>query len=150
MCKPALVGALLVPWRQGLVYEETAYNGNPTPCALLNNGASFLWSSRLTPRAFSAAGLCNPILSGCLLTAVFCQKFKFHLQFSSVQSLSRVRFFATPWIAARQASLSITNSRSLLKLMPIELVMPSSHLILCRPLVLLPAIPPSIRVSSNE
>ena len=60
------------------------------------------------------------------------------VQFSSVQSLSRVRVFATPWIAAGQASLSITNSRSLLKLMPIESVMPSSHLILCRPLLLLP------------
>ena len=71
-------------------------------------------------------------------------------QFSSVQSLSRVRLFATPWIAARQASLSITNSWSLLKLMPIESVMPSSHLILCRPLLLLPPIPPSIRAFSNE
>ena len=72
------------------------------------------------------------------------------VQVSSVQSLSRVRLFATPWIAARQASLSITNSRSLLKLTPIESVMPSSHLILCRPLLLLPPIPPSIRVFSNE
>ena len=72
------------------------------------------------------------------------------LQFSSVQSLSCVRLFATPWIAARQASLSITNSRSLLKLMPIESVMPSSHPILCCPLLLLPPIPPSIRVFSNE
>ena len=67
-------------------------------------------------------------------------------QFSSVQSLSRVRFFATPWIAACQASLSITNSQSSLKLMSIESVMPSSQLILCRPLLLLPPIPPSIRV----
>ena len=65
---------------------------------------------------------------------------------SSVQSLSRVWLFVTPWITARQASLSITNSRSLLKLMSIESVMPSSHLILCRPLLLLPPIPPSIRV----
>ena len=72
------------------------------------------------------------------------------VQFSSVQSLSRVRLFATPWIAARQASLSITNSRSSLKLTSIESVMPSSHLILCRPLLLLPPIPPSIRVFSNE
>ena len=67
---------------------------------------------------------------------------------SSVQSLSRVRLFVTPWIAARQASLS--NSRTLFKLMSIELVMPSSHLILCRPLLLLLPIPPSIRVFSNE
>ena len=64
--------------------------------------------------------------------------------FSSVQSLSRVQFFVTPWIAAHQASLSITNSRSSLRLTSIELVMPSSHLILCRPLLLLPPIPPSI------
>ena len=69
---------------------------------------------------------------------------------SSVQSFSRVWLFETPWIAARQASLSITNSRSLLKLMPIESVMPSNHLIFCRPLLLLPPIPPSIRVFSNE
>ena len=74
----------------------------------------------------------------------------FRLQFSSVQLLSRVWLFATPWIAACQASLSITNSRSSLKLMSIELVMPSSHLILCRPLLLLPPIPPSSRVFSNE
>ena len=68
----------------------------------------------------------------------------------SVQFLSRVRLFATPWITACQASLSITNSQSLLKLMPIESVMPSSHLILYRPLLLLPPIPSSIRVFSNE
>ena len=71
-------------------------------------------------------------------------------QFSSVQSLSRVRLFATPWIAACQASLSITNSQSSLRLMSIESVMPSSHLILCGPLLLLPPIPPSIRVFFNE
>ena len=72
------------------------------------------------------------------------------VQFSSVQSLSRVRLFVTPLIAARQASLSVSNSRSLLKLMPIVSVMPSSHLILCHPLFLLLPIPPSIRVFSNE
>ena len=71
-------------------------------------------------------------------------------EFSSVQSLSCVRLFATPWIAARQASLSFTNSRSSLKLMSIKSVMPTSHLILCRPLILLPPILPSIRVFSNE
>ena len=72
------------------------------------------------------------------------------MTYNSVQLLSCVRLFVTPWIAACQASLSITNSRSLLKLMPIELVMPSSQLILCCPLLLLPPIPPSIRVFSNE
>ena len=77
-------------------------------------------------------------------------KFSIHLWFRSDQSLSRVRLFATPWIAAHQASLSITNSRSSLTLTSIESVMPSSHLILCCPLLLLPPIPPSIRVFSNE
>ena len=72
------------------------------------------------------------------------------IQFSSVQSLSRVQLFVTPWITARQASLSITNSWSSLRLTSIESVMPSSHLIFCRPLFLLPPIPPSIRVFSNE
>ena len=67
-----------------------------------------------------------------------------------VQSLSRVRLFVTPWTAAHQASLSITNSWSLLKLMSVKSVMPSSHLILCRPLLLLPSVSPSIRVFSNE
>ena len=69
---------------------------------------------------------------------------------SSVQSLSRVQLFATPWIAACQASVSITNSWSLPKLMSIESVMPSSHLIFCHPLLLLPSIFASIRVFSNE
>ena len=72
------------------------------------------------------------------------------VQLSSVQSLSHVRLFATPWITARQASLSITNSQSLPKLMSIESMMPSNHLILCHCLLLLPPIPPSIRVFSNE
>ena len=88
----------------------------------------------------------------CFLTT-FIQFLLLHtlpFQFSSVQSLSRVRLFATPWIAARQASLSITNSWSSFKLMSVELVMPSGHLILCCPLFLLPPIPPSIRVFSNE
>ena len=69
---------------------------------------------------------------------------------SSVQSLHHAQLFVTPWTAAHQASLSFTNSQSLLKLMSIELVMPSNHLILCRPLLLLPSIFPSTRVFSNE
>ena len=68
------------------------------------------------------------------------------MRFSSVHLLSHIQLFVTPWIAAHQASLSITNSRSSLRLMSIESVMPSSHLILCRPLLLLPPITPSIRV----
>ena len=83
------------------------------------------------------------------------QQFSWHLlysdhQFSSVQSLSHVWLFATPWTAAHQASLSITNSQSLLKLMSIESVMPSNHLILCCPLLLLPSVFLSIRVFWNE
>ena len=70
--------------------------------------------------------------------------------FSSVQSLSHVRLFESPWTTARQASLSITNSQSSLKLMSVELVMPFNHLIFCHPLFLLPPLPPSIRVFSNE
>ena len=73
-----------------------------------------------------------------------------HLMFHLVQLLSRVRLFATPWTATRQASLYITNSRNLLKLMSIESVMPSNHLILCHPLLLPSSIFPSIRVFSNE
>ena len=81
-----------------------------------------------------------------MTTVTICSDF----QIRSDQSLSRVRLFATPWIAAHQASLSITNSRSSPRLTSIESVMPSSHLILCRPLLLLPPIFPSIRVFSNE
>ena len=87
---------------------------------------------------------CN-VEEECTLLSLFYER-----QFSSVQSLSRVWLFATPWIAAHQASLSITNSRSSHKLTSIELVMPSSRLILCCPLFPLPPIPPSIRVFSNE
>ena len=85
---------------------------------------------------------CTPMFTAALFTIA--------KTFSSVQSLSRVQLFVTPWIAARQASLSITNSRSSLRLTSIESVMPSSHLIICRPLLLLPPILPSIRVFSNE
>ena len=87
------------------------------------------------------------VYQGCILSPCL---FNFYTEFSSVQSLSRVRLFATLWIAARQASLSITNSWSPLRLASIESVMPSSHLILCRPLLLLSPIPPSIRVFSNQ
>ena len=88
-------------------------------------------------------------LPGGLKDTVFVKYPAQHL-FSSVQSLSHGRLFMTPWTAACQAFLSIVNSRSLFKLMTIELVMPSNHLILCRPLLLLPSIFPSISVFSNE
>ena len=86
----------------------------------------------------------------CICSYVVLWLSHFHFHFSSVQSLSRVQLFATPWIAPRQASLSITDSRSSLRLTSIESEMPSSRLILCRPLLLLPPIAPSIRVFSNE
>ena len=82
--------------------------------------------------------------------AVYCHPAYLTYTHSSVQLFSHVRLFATPWTVARQVSLSVTNSQSLLKLMSIESVMPSNHLILCRPLLLLPSIFPSIRVFSNE
>ena len=88
-------------------------------------------------------------ISGEFFTSWATREAQKYIQFSSVQSLSHVRLFATPWTAAGQASLSITNSQRLLKLMSIESVMPSSHLILCHPL-LLPPTPPSIRVFSSE
>ena len=91
----------------------------------------------------------SPYCSVCINSDPECLKAS-GFAFSSVQLLSRVRLFATPWIAACQASLSITNSRSSLRLTSIQAVMPSSHLILCRPLLLLPPISPSIRVFSNE
>ena len=96
----------------------------------------------------TANGDCSHEIKRCLLLE---RKAVINLvQYSSVQLLSCVRLFATPWIAALQASLSITNSRSSLRLTSIESVMPFSRLILCRPLLLLPPILPSIRVFSNE
>ena len=93
--------------------------------------------------------LCHPLLHR-LHCDIFINKTLYYVFFSSVQSLSHVWLFATPWTAAHQASLSITNSQSVLKLMSIELVMPYNHLIFCHPLLLLPSIFPSIRVFSNE
>ena len=83
-------------------------------------------------------------------TIIYLKLSRLGVQFSPVQLFSHVRLFATPWTAAHQASLSITNSQTLLKLMSIEPVMPSNHLIFCHPLLLLPSIFPSIRVFSNE
>ena len=102
----------------------------------------FFWiKSNCSMKHFAICGICQPFFSATVLKK---------LLFISVQSLSRVRPFVTPWITAHQASLSITNSWSSLRLTSIELVMPSSHLILCHPLLFLPLIPPSIRVFSSE
>ena len=92
--------------------------------------------------------MCNS--SSSFIDCIYNQIMLRDIQFSSVESLSSVPLFATPWTVARQASLSITNSQSLLKLMSIESVMPSSHLNFCHPLLLSPSIFPSIRVFSNE
>ena len=92
--------------------------------------------------------MCNS--SSSFIDCIYNQIMLRDIQFSSVESLSSVPLFATPWTVARQASLSITNSHGLLKLMSIELVMPSSHLNFCHPLLLPPSIFPSIRVFSNE
>ena len=119
---------------------------NVEPEANASLGSPWSWPWRL--RQFERGGT---VWSGENFSSVQFSGDNFSsVQFSSFQSLSRVRLFATPWTAALEASLSITNSRSSLKLTSIESVMPSSHLILCRPLLLLPPIPPSIRVFFNE
>ena len=109
-------------------------------------------SSRDLPDpGIKAASLSSPALAGRFFTtSATCEAPDLTIQFSSVQLLNHVQLFAIPWTAAHQASLSITNSRSLLKLMSIKSVMPSNHLILCCPLLLMPSIFPSIRVFSNE
>ena len=104
---------------------------------------SMLFSWNILPSAFSFQCMTK-------FTKKKKKKSNANTQLSSVESLSHVLLVETPWIAVHPASLSITNSQSLLKHMPIESVMPSSHLILCRPLLLLPPIPPNIRVFSNE
>ena len=105
-------------------------------------------------RGFTMGNTCKPMANSCECmakpTTILWEKNVNTHQFSSVQSLSRVWLFVIPWIAVRQASLSITNSQSSPKLMCIESVMPSSHPIFCCPLLLLPPIPSSIRVFSNE
>ena len=125
----------------------------------INNGcvvSSHFWAQNLLYRDFahSRRSSCTdyPLPSDIYFSSDFPNfpQWKQSDQIRSDQSLSHVRLFATPWIAACQASLSITNSWSSLRLTCIESVMPSSHLILCRPLLLLPPIPPSIRVFSNE
>ena len=109
----------------------------------MHMGCSPAWNFRLCPKKEEGRGGVQRI--GAQLGNCWCC-----LSYGSVQSLSCVRLFATPWTAACQASLSVTNSQSLLKLMSIESVMPSNHLTLCHPLLLLPSIFASIRVFSND
>ena len=140
----------------GLIFFRIAWFDLPEVQGTLKNllqhhssKATILWHS-----AFFIVQLSHPYMTTGKTIALTRWNFVgigLHMcKFSSVQLLSRVRLFATPWITARQASLSITNSPSLLKLMSIESVMPSSHLSLCRPLLFLPPVPPSIKVFSNE
>ena len=126
-----------VSWERGGLRSQVGERGTPAPICLVCDKEKY---SDTSSRGRKVAWGNAPIWAVKKST----------VQFSSVQSLSRVRLFETPWTAARQASLSITNSQSWLKLTSIESMMPSSHLILCCPLLLLPPIPPSIRVFSNE
>ena len=131
---------------------------NLKPLGLTSQMTTICWSWMQGPvRQRTYSPLCHrqcqffcPHNKGASSHLLSCLHHHFSQTFSSVQSLSRVRLFATPWIVACQASLYITNSQSLPKLMPIELVMPSNHLILYCPLRLLPSTLPNIRVSSNE
>ena len=118
---------------------------DPRPVIKYLHKYTEIWPLAFSPAVEQNCFPCRPFNHLCFLSL-----HPLRFQFSSVQSLSHVRLFATPWIAACQASLSITNSLSLLKLMYIELVVPSSHLTLCHPLLLLPSISPSIRVFSNK
>ena len=159
--------------RTGMSSTSTCWTWSLQPWIRTSGHFSKTWISRSQncrwrekrggrPRHVCDQTIKMAILSECIVgsTLVLGSKLKYlwtfpispfsSVQFRSVQSLSRVQLFATPWIAARQASLSITNSRSSLRLTSIESVMLSSHLILCCPLLLLPPIPPSIRVFSNE
>ena len=115
----------------------------------------FIFAVMLYSEGFTQTSCITKFVSYLKYTIVKCMlksehQYSISLFLNSVQLLSPVKLFVTPWIAACQASLSITNSQSLSKLMCIELVMASSHLILCRPLLLLPPIPPSIRVFYSE
>ena len=132
--------------RWGLSSPTRDWTG--TPCVgrrSLNH-----WRTRQVPGVHHFVGISTSSTQKWTASATFSVFISSDCMYQSVQSLSRVRLFVTPWIAALQACLSITNSRSSLKLMSIESGMPSSYLILCHPLLLLPLIPPSIRVFSNE
>ena len=121
-------------------------------------GGGFRMGNTCIPVADLCQCMAKPIQHcvsfGCYSTVIHLYRYKFSFIFfpliSSVQSLSRVRLFATPWTTACQASLSVTNSQSLPKLISVESVMPSNHFMLCHPLLLLPSIFPRIRVFSNE
>jgi len=140
MATHSIILAWRIPWT-----EEPGGLQSTGPQRLRHNWSDLSWMHAAKTPHFPR-NKNNVVMLECIMLKTPWSSMKF----PSVQSLSRVWLFVTPWIAAHQASLSITNSRSSLKLMSIKLVMPSSHLILCCPLLLLPPIPPSIRVFSNE
>ena len=131
----------LCPWEFS---KQEYWSGSPCP------PAGNLPEQRLKPMSLIAPALAGRFFTTNTIWEAQIYVIDVSVHFSSVQSLSRVQLFATPWITAHQASLSVTNSRSPLKLISIKSVMPLNHLILCRRLLLLPPIPPSIRVFSNE
>ena len=122
---------------ESLLFSHSALSDSVTIASVKSSSHLILWLPLL-------------LLPSILASIRILSNVNHSVQFISFRLLSHVWLFATPWITAHQASLSITNSRSSLKLMSIKLVMPSSHLMLCHPLLLLPPIPPSIRVFSNE
>ena len=129
------------PWRRSKWAKLNVHTSPSLLMPLIRKKHSFVWSF----------DVCKFKVHKCVTYRVGIDSISFsHIQFTSVQSLSCVQLFATPWTAARQASLSIANSQSLLRLMSIESAMPSNHLILCHPLLLPPSIYPCIRVFSNE
>ena len=127
---------LFVPSKSLFLQSCVSYGGSVVGLMAISSKRTYATPRSTVPRAPALAAVHSWSISS--------------VQFSSVQSLSCARLFATPWIAARQTSLSIANSRSSLRLASIESAMPSSHLILCRPLLLLLPIPPSIKIFSNE
>ena len=159
-----ILPAMQDTWVQSLGWEDTLENEMAThssilawripwieePCRLPSTGSQRVRHDWITNTFSFHTLIWHHFWVNYMLPILLMGRLVLVCQFSSVQSLSRVQLFVTPWTAACQASLSITNSQSLLKLMSIELVMPSNHLILCRPRLLLPSIFPSIWVFSNE
>ena len=125
-------------------------NAGPLYLNILNQSKPEAHLSKAKGHLFSSYNILPTFISPILLTGPYFSQYQGYTSAFSVQSLSHISLFATPWTAACQVSLSITNSQSLLKLISIESVMPSNHLILCHPLLFSPSIFPSIRVFSNE
>ena len=159
MATHSSIFAWRIPWMekpsklQSMGSQRVGHNWATSPYIKLNNTFMFNEGHLLNTSYENWVFIRLKSTLRTLKSALFSVAYLFFtdsVRFSSVQSLSHVRLFATSWITAFQASLSITNSQSSLKLTSIELVLPSSHLTLCHPLLLLPPSPPSIRVFSSE